>query len=137
MKYLLDTNICVYWLNGNKTIEEKAMKVGLKHSTISFITLSELYYGAYKSQKVQQNLAAVKSLESKLKRVESSKEICKTFGKLKAELAKEGKIIDDADLFIACCALESNRVLVTNNEKHFSRIRDLKIENWTKTPGKG
>ena len=72
MKYLLDTNICVYWLNGNKTIEEKAVQVGLKHVAISFITLSELYYGAYKSQKVQQNLAALKNLESKLS-VNSSK----------------------------------------------------------------
>lgn len=136
MKYLLDTNICVYWLNGNKTIEEKAVQVGLKHVAISFITLSELYYGAYKSQKVQQNLTALKNLESKLKRVESNKEICKAFGELKAELAKEGKIIDDADLFIACCALKSNRVVVTNNEKHFSRIKGLKIENWAKIPGK-
>lgn len=108
------------------------MQVGLKHVAISFITLSELYYGAYKSQKVQENLAALKNLELKLKMVESSKEICKAFGKLKAELAREGKIIDDADLFIACCVLKSNRVLVTNNEKHFSRIKGLKIENWAK-----
>lgn len=40
--------------------------------------------------------------------------------------------VDDADLFIACCALKTNRVLVTNNERHFSRIKELKIENWTK-----
>ena len=132
MKYLLDTNICVYWLNGDKAIEDKAIQVGLNQIAVSFISLSELYYGAYKSQKVKQNLSAIKNLESKLKKVESNKEICESFGKLKSELEKEGNIIDDADLFIACCALKTNRVLVTNNERHFSRIKGLKLENWTK-----
>jgi len=77
-------------------------------------------------------LSAIKSLESKLKNVGSNKEVCEAFGKLKSELEKNGKIIDDADLFIACCALKTNRVLVTNNERHFSRIKGLKLENWTK-----
>ena len=132
MKYLLDTNICVYWLNGDKVIEKKAIQVGLNHIAVSFISISELYYGAYKSQKVKQNLSAIKSLETKPKKVESNKEVCETFGKLKFELEKDGKILDDADLFIACCALKTNRVLVTNNERHFSRIKGLKLENWTK-----
>ena len=132
MKYLLDTNICVYWLNGDKAIEDKAIQVGLNQIAVSFISLSEFYYGAYKSQKVKQNLSAIKNLESKLKTVESNKEICESFGKLKSELEKEGNIIDDADLFIACCALKTNRVLVTNNERHFSRIKGLTLENWTK-----
>jgi tRNA(fMet)-specific endonuclease VapC len=132
MNYLLDTNICVYWLNGDKAIEKKAIQVGLNHIAVSFISLSELYYGAYKSQKVKQNLSAIKSLESKLKKVESNREICEAFGKMKFELEKDGKIIDDADLFIACCALKTNRVLVTNNERHFARIKGLKLENWIK-----
>ncbi len=63
MKYLLDTNICVYWLNGDKAIEKKAIQVGLKHIAVSFVSLSELYYGAYKSQKVNQNLSAIKGLK--------------------------------------------------------------------------
>lgn len=132
MKYLIDTNICIYWLKGSKEIEERAMRVGIDNIAISFITLSELYYGAYKSQKVKHNLAGIESLERKLARMDSDKGICETFGKSKSELAKSGKIIDDADLFIACCALSTNRVLVTNNEKHFSRIKGLKIENWAK-----
>jgi tRNA(fMet)-specific endonuclease VapC len=132
MKYLLDTNICVYWLNGNQNIEQKAIQVGLSQIAISFITLSELYYGAYKSQKVQKNLNSIKTLEDKLLRIDSNREICKTFGQLKSELEKGGNIIDDADLFIAFSALTANLVLVTNNERHFSRIKGLKIENWSK-----
>lgn len=132
MKYLLDTNICIYWLNGNKTIEKKAMQEGLNQIVISFISISELFYGAYKSQKVDQNLAAIRTIKSKLTQLDSNEELCRVFGKFKSELERDGKIIDDADLFIACCALINNLVLVTNNEKHFSRIKGLKIENWMK-----
>ncbi len=49
MTYILDTNICIYWLKGNKNIEAKALEVGLETLSISFITLCELYFGAYKS----------------------------------------------------------------------------------------
>jgi tRNA(fMet)-specific endonuclease VapC len=134
MKYLLDTNICVYWLNGKQTIERTAIDKGLENLAISFITLSELYYGAYKSKKVEKNLSALKTLEGKLSVVQSSQSVCRSFGKLKANLAKNGNIIDDADIFIACCATETNRVLVTNNSKHFERIKGLKIENWAEPP---
>jgi tRNA(fMet)-specific endonuclease VapC len=130
MKYLLDTNICIYWLNGNKTIEKKAMQEGLNQIAISFISISELFYGAYKSQKVDQNLAAIRTIKSKLTQLDSNEELCRFFGKFKSELERDGKIIDDADLFIACCAVINNLILITNNEKHFSRIKGLKIENW-------
>lgn len=130
MKYLLDTDTCIYWLKGNEHIEKKALKVGLARIFISFITLSELYYGAYKSRKVEQNLANISALKDKLNLVESSVSKCEVFGNLKAMLEKDGKIIDDADLFIASCALDENITLVTNNEKHFKRVKGLKIENW-------
>jgi predicted nucleic acid-binding protein len=119
-------------LNGNKTIEKKAMQEGLNQIAISFISISELFYGAYKSQKVDQNLAAIRTIKSKLTQLDSNEELCRVFGKFKSELERDGKIIDDADLFIACCAVINNLVLVTNNEKHFSRIKGLKIENWMK-----
>jgi len=81
---------------------------------------------------VKKNLNAIKNLERKLLNVDSDNEICNFFGRLKAELEKEGNVLDDADLFIAGCAMKNNYVLVTNNEKHFSRIKGLRIENWTK-----
>ena len=132
MRYLLDTNICIYWLKGDVNVERQAMQLGLENLCISFITASELYYGAYKSQRVKENLAAVKKISNNLRAIDSSEEICDTFGKLKASLEKAGKIIDDADLFIAACALAHDLVLVTNNEKHFKRVKGLKLENWMK-----
>jgi len=108
------------------------MQIGLDNLRVSFITISELYYGAFKSQRIQENLALVEILEERLTVIESDSDICSNFGKLKAHLEKDGTIIDDADLFIAACALAMDSVLVTNNEEHFNRIKDLKAENWSK-----
>lgn len=130
MNYLLDTNICVYWLKGYENIEAKAIDIGLVSLSISFITLSELYYGAYKSQKIKKNINNIEKFKKKLYIIESNEEICKLFGRIKLTLKNEGNIIDDADIFIAACALAEDVTLVTNNEKHFERIEDLRIENW-------
>ncbi len=132
MSYLIDTDICIYWLKGNENIEQKALAVRLDNIYISFIVLSELYYGAYKSQRIKENLIAVKALWKKLGFIESNDDICETFGKLKADLEKNGNVINDADMFIASCALVNGFTLVTNNERHFKRIKGLKIENWIK-----
>ena len=131
MKYLLDTDICVYWLKANDCIEQTAISVGLINISISFMTLSELYYGAYKSQHVYENLAAINLLTVKLSIVESNDEICTCFGNLKALFEKQGMIIDDADLFIAACALTTGATLVTNNTRHFKRIEGLQLQNWS------
>lgn len=131
MTFILDTNICVYWLKGYENIEKKALEVGLENISISFITLSELYYGAYKSQKKEKNILNIEKLKKKLFVVESNDMMCEMFGKIKVALINKGDIIDDADIFIAACALAENAVLVTNNEKHFERIHGLKLENWS------
>lgn len=130
MIYLLDTNVCIYWLKGNQVIEQQAIKNGLKNLFISFITLSELYYGAFKSSRIIENLASISFLKNKLNVIESNEKICESFGEIKANLVNSGKIIDDADIFIDSCALDINAILVTNNEKHFYGIEGLKITNW-------
>lgn len=130
MKYLLDTNICIYWLKGNDQIEQKILSIGLDNFVLSFINVSELYYGAYKSQRVDANLAMVRRLTNELNVLESDKAINEEFGSIKAILESSGTIIDDADLFIAACAKIHGLTLVTNNIKHFRRIKGLKLENW-------
>jgi tRNA(fMet)-specific endonuclease VapC len=132
MRYLLDTDICVYWLKGNEEIEKNVVLKGLEEISICFITLSELFYGAFKSSRINENINNIFQLESKLSVVESNPVICEKFGKLKAGLEKEGKTISDADLFIAACAVANNLTLVTNNTKHFHRVKELKVENWIK-----
>lgn len=130
MKYLLDTNICVYWLKGNEHIEQKILSVGLDNVALSFLNVSELYYGAYKSQRVDANLTLIRQLTDQLNVIESDEAISEMFGEMKATLEKAGTIIDDADLFIAACAKVHGLTLVTNNVKHFRRIKGLRLENW-------
>jgi tRNA(fMet)-specific endonuclease VapC len=130
VKYLLDTNICVYWLKGNERVEQKILSVGMDNVALSFINISELYYGAYKSQRVEANLNLISQLTDQLNVVESNEAISEVFGQLKATLESAGTIIDDADLFIAACAKVYGLTLVTNNTKHFKRIKGLKLENW-------
>ena len=89
MIYLLDTNICVYWLKGNERIENKALSVGLDNLAISFINLSELYYGAFKSERQAENLVVIQKILNKIDIVDSSDEVCRRFGELKAQLRKE------------------------------------------------
>ncbi len=131
MKYLLDTDICVYWLKKDDRVEQNAISVGLENIAISFMTLSELYYGAHKSQRVEENLAAISLLTAKVSIVDSNDQICARFGKLKVFLEKQGTIIDDADLFIGACALATGATLVTNNMRHFERIEELRLQNWS------
>lgn len=130
MKYLLDTNICVYWLKGNSQVEQKVLAVGIDAVALPFITVAELYYGAYKSQRLEANLLLVHSLTDQLTVIESDEAISELFGELKARLEKNGMIIDDADLYIAACAKVHGLTLVTNNTKYFKRIKGLKLENW-------
>ena len=131
MKYLLDTDICVYWLKKDDCIEQNAISVGLENIAISFMTLSELYYGVHKSQRVDENLSAISILTAKISVIESNAQICARFGKLKVFLEKQGMIIDDADLFIAACVLTTEATLVTNNTRHFKRIEELRPQNWS------
>jgi tRNA(fMet)-specific endonuclease VapC len=66
VKYLLDTDTCVFWLKGNDRIEQKVLSVGMDNVALSFINVSELYYGAYKSQRIEANLAMVRRLTEQL-----------------------------------------------------------------------
>ncbi len=128
--YILDTDICIYWLKGNRTVEKRVLKEGLKNIAITFITECELIYGAYKSDRVEHNLKVVEELRKKLMIIHSSDNVALYYGKLKAELEKKGIPLDDVDLLIASITLANNAILVTNNTKHFRRVKELKIENW-------
>jgi len=129
--YLLDTNIVIYCLKGHKVVNQN-LRIHLNDPiSISVITLMELYYGAYKSQKVESNLAKIKALESSIDIIALGKEVVEIFGIYKAKLERSGVPLDDFDLILAACAMTHNLVLVTNNTKHFKRIEGLRMADWT------
>ena len=130
MIYLLDTDTLIYWLKGYKKIEEKIISEGLENITTTIISKAELYFGAYNSKFQTENLNAIKTLSDKLWILDFNDKSALIFGKLKAELKSQGKILLDFDIMISSIAIAYNLILVTNNTKHYARIPDLRIENW-------
>ncbi len=132
--YLLDTDTLIYSLKGSEFVK-KNLEAHLEDPMqISVISLLELFYGAYKSQKIASNIAKVKTLEHTFEIVTPGRETAEIFGMTKADLEKNGTPLDDFDLIIASTAMAHNLTLVTNNIKHFKRIDGLKLENWVDQP---
>ena len=99
---------------------------------MSVITFAELMNGALKSQHVEHNLAKLKIL-SQIIRVEPFDEkAAEKYGYIRSDLERKGTVIEPNDLLIAAHALSHGMTLVTNNEKEFSRVDGLFIENWVK-----
>ncbi|MTJ23967.1 type II toxin-antitoxin system VapC family toxin, partial [Dolichospermum sp. UHCC 0352] len=89
-----------------------------------------LYFGAYNSQKVAENLTRAEKFIQDIEVIHLDNNAVKKFGELKAELRKIGQPVADFDLLIASVAITRNYILVTNNTRHYSRISELKLDNW-------
>jgi len=130
LKYLLDTNTCVYLLNGNESLKKKVREIGVYSLSISNCVLAELYFGAYRSKKIEENLKRIELFKKNLTILSDSEVSARLFGKIKAALRFKGTIIEDFDILIASIATSNNCILVTNNTEHFERIDGLQIQDW-------
>ena len=130
MSYLLDTDICIYWLNGKEEIKRKVKEVGENELDMAIITLGELRYGAYYSERVNRNFKRIDDFLGKIKVIPLNEACMDKFGQIKADLRRQGKLIEDLDMLIASVAIVKDCVLVTNNTNHFKRISGLRLENW-------
>jgi tRNA(fMet)-specific endonuclease VapC len=97
---------------------------------ISSITLSELIYGAEKSQNVDKNLEAIEEFISHLDVLSYDAKASQHYGQIKAALEKQGEIIGENDIHIAAHAISQGLILVSNNLKEFRRVPNLALENW-------
>jgi tRNA(fMet)-specific endonuclease VapC len=131
MKYLLDSNICIHFLRGKYNIIEKLNEVGIDNCAISEITLAELVFGAEKSDNPKKNHKLIEKFIGQLSILPIFDAI-QTYGKEKARLQSEGKMISDFDLLIGCTSIENDLIMVTENIKEFDRIKGIRIENWVK-----
>ncbi|HVV67896.1 MAG TPA: type II toxin-antitoxin system VapC family toxin [Gammaproteobacteria bacterium] len=132
MKYMLDTNICIYLIK--KQPEQllnkfKSCKSG--DVCISTITLAELMYGVGKGQHSQKNKSALEEFISPLEIMPFDQEATTHYGHIRAWLEKNGTPIGPLDLMIAAHAKSLHTTLVTNNKKEFIRVPKLKIEDWS------
>lgn len=130
MSHLLDTDICIYWLKGRPEVKERLQVVGLDRVAISVITVAELYFGAYNSARVDENLTRACTFAKQITVLPLDDAVLAAFGRLKAELRRQGQPLPDFDLLIAATALAQERILVTNNVRHYKRIPDVQLENW-------
>ena len=131
MKYLLDTDICIYIINEKtQSILNKLKTFSEEEIFISSITTSELYYGLEKSVHYEKNKKALEEFLYPFSKIDYRYEHSNTYGKIRSELEKKGLIIGPYDLMIGAIAKFENMILVTNNRKEFRRIKDLKIETW-------
>ena len=130
MTYLLDTDICIYWLKGNPTVRERFLAIGWEQVCICVMTVAELYFGAYNSSRVVDNLARAEAFVQLLPTVTLTDATLKKYAELKATLRKAGQPVADFDLMIASVAIATDLILVTNNTRHYNRLPDLRLENW-------
>lgn len=131
MKYMLDTNICIYLIKHKpESVIEKFSIIDVNDVCISSITLSELYVGVEKSAYIEKNREALHKFLLNLETLDYGHEEAAQYGKIRASLEKKGIVIRAYDMMIAAHAMVQKLTLVTNNEKEFKRISGLKIVNW-------
>jgi tRNA(fMet)-specific endonuclease VapC len=131
MKYMLDTNICIYIIKQNPIqVKEKFETISAGDICISSITVAELAYGIEKSRHQDRNRAALERFLTALVVVSFDALAAVQFGKIRRLLETAGTPIGAYDLLIAAHAQSLDLSLVTNNQREFSRIPKLKVENW-------
>lgn len=128
-KYLLDSNICIYFLRGKKGVDSIIKKVGWENCYISQMTFAELLYGAECSQNVERNKREVISFCNDLP-VLGIDDVIEEYARQKAILRRKGTPIDDIDILIGCTAIVNDCIMVTENFKHIGKLENISIENW-------
>jgi tRNA(fMet)-specific endonuclease VapC len=130
-RYLLDTNICIYIVKHQPArVKARFDRLRPGRVVISVITFAELTYGANKSQQRERVQAMLTSFVELIPILPLDRQAAEKYGQIRADLEKRGISIGNNDLWIGAHAVSEKLVLVTNNEREFGRIDQLKIENW-------
>jgi len=131
LRYLLDTNICIY-IRRHQPPKVLARFQRLKpgEAAISVITSGELLYGAEKSQHRARALQQLEELASLIPVMPLPEAAARTYGAIRRQLEARGETIGNNDLWIAAHAKSAELILVTNNEREFKRVPGLKVQNW-------
>lgn len=130
MKYLLDTNICIYIINTRPPeVIERFRQESIGEIGLSSISAAELAYGAEKSRS-EKNRQALEKFLAPLEVVAFDESVFRQYGRLRANLERQGQMIGSMDMLIAAHALALGAVLVTNNTREFERVAGLHLENW-------
>lgn len=130
LRYLLDTNICIYVIKNRPEPVRQAFNANAARLCISSVTLAELLYGAEKSAKPAHNLSVVEHFAARLDVLPFDDNAASHFGQIRAGLERAGMPIGAYDMMIAAHARSRGLIVVTNNEREFIRVPGLVVENW-------
>ena len=134
-RYMLDTNICIYIAkNSPQTVSDRFELHDASELAMSVITLGELKFGAEKRQAREKAMAIIDRLVAAIEVMPVPSAASQHYGQIRASLQREGRPIGNNDLWLAAHARAEGWILVTNNEREFSRVEGLQIENWTQPP---
>ncbi len=131
IKYMLDTNICIYIIKKRPVqVIQKLQTMDIEQISISSITLSELEYGVSKSSNPDKNKLALAQFLAPVEIMDYNDLAAQHYGQIRASLESKGTPIGALDTFIAAHAKSLNYVLVSNNTREFARVEGLNVENW-------
>jgi tRNA(fMet)-specific endonuclease VapC len=131
MKYLLDTNTCIRYINGRAPqIREYMRAVSDSDIAISTVTKGEMYAGSGKSQTPQQSRARQDAFFIRFASLSFDEAAADEFGRIRTHLEQAGTPIGPYDMQIAAIAIAHGLIIVTHNTKEFERVPGLKIEDW-------
>lgn len=129
MRYLLDANAVIALLNDmTSPIARRIRRYAPRDIGVSSVVIHELYYGAFKSQRVEKNVARVDALQFPV--LEFDQDDARQAGEIRAHLASKGTPIGPYDLLIAGQAKARKLTLITHNTTEFTRVPGLKVEDW-------
>ena len=128
MRFLLDSNAIIALLKGHSAFVRRLRRYRTDDFGISAIVAHELFYGAYKGQRVDENLARVEALQFVV--LDFDREDARQAGQIRAQLAMAGAPIGPYDVLIAGQAIARSLTLVTHSTREFGRIAGLKVEDW-------
>ena len=132
MKYMLDTNICIYAIKHKpEAVIQRFLRHDPEEMCISAVTYAELMHGVEKSQDAERNRVAITLFLSPLSVLEFDSYAAEEYGKVRANLERKGTPIGPMDTLIAAHAKAEDLILVTNNTREFNRVEGLTVENWT------
>jgi len=131
VKYLLDTDTCIYALKQNRAVLGELLMKSRDDVAVSVISEAELRTGAAKSASPAKTLRLVENFLAPLTIVEFTSEDAAIYAQIRAKLQRAGTPIGPLDTIIASQAVARNLTLVSNNEREFRRVPGLRVENWT------
>lgn len=129
--YLLDTNICIYFLNRrSENIIKKLNNIEPEKIALCSIVKAELMYGALKSNNLQKTIKTLNGFFAQFNSYPFDDQAAEIYSQIRSELEKKGQIIGPNDLIIASIAIANQCILITHNCREFDRIKNLNMIDW-------